>query len=261
MKKVVVTGIGSICALGLNTDEFWEGLISGKSGMRTITRIPLEKHDTTVAAEVDDAFELSSGTRMEAVYATHANKLKALANDARKESLTVKAIPVDRNAAKTYEKEVESLKTKLDTVKANRPRERQAQAIASTIIEEKKAANPTMDDKDEQKMRQRVITESRARVGALSKNPRAKDNISIYIEDNEWEAIQAGAVPTTTLRTILNYSDMDRVRELAMPKDSRGLNNAKLARAKSLFARGYTQAEVADMVGVSVSTLKKAGAF
>ncbi len=57
MKKVVVTGIGSICALGLNTDEFWEGLISGKSGMRTITRIPLEKHDTTVAAEVDDAFE------------------------------------------------------------------------------------------------------------------------------------------------------------------------------------------------------------
>ena len=57
MKKVVVTGIGSICALGLNTDEFWEGLISGKSGMRTITRIPLEKHDTTVAAEGDDAFE------------------------------------------------------------------------------------------------------------------------------------------------------------------------------------------------------------
>lgn len=57
MKKVVVTGIGSICALGLNTDEFWEGLISGKSGMRTITRIPLEKHDTTVAAEVDYAFE------------------------------------------------------------------------------------------------------------------------------------------------------------------------------------------------------------
>ena len=55
--RSVVTGIGSICALGLNTDEFWEGLISGKSGMRTITRIPLEKHDTTVAAEVDDAFE------------------------------------------------------------------------------------------------------------------------------------------------------------------------------------------------------------
>ena len=118
-----------------------------------------------------------------------------------------------------------------------------------------------MDADDEKKLRQRVITETRNRVGALSKNPRAENNIAIYIEDHEWEAIQAGAVPTTTLRTILNYSDMDRVRELAMPKDKRGLNNSKLARAKSLFARGYTQSEVADMVGVSVTTLKNAGAF
>ena len=43
-----------------------------------------EKYNTiksTQMAEVDDAFQLSSGTRMEGVYATHANKLKALAND------------------------------------------------------------------------------------------------------------------------------------------------------------------------------------
>ena len=219
------------------------------------------KIKSTQMAEVDDAFELSSGTRMEGVYATHANKLKALANDARKETLTIKATPVDKQAAQTYASEVASLKSKLDLVQANRPRERQAQAIASTIIEEKKAALPNMDKDDEQKLRQRVITESRSRVGALSKNPKAKNNISIYIEDNEWEAIQAGAVPTTTLRSILNYADMDRVRDLAMPKDKRGLNSSKLARAKSLFARGYTQAEVADMVGVSVTTLKNAGAF
>lgn len=219
------------------------------------------KMKSTQMAEVDDAFELSSGSRMEGVYANHANKLKALANEARKETLTVKAIPVNKEAAKTYESEVASLKTKLDLVKANRPRERQAQAIARTIIDEKKALNPNMDSKDAQKMQQRVITEARSRVGSLSKNPRAKNNISIYIDDGEWEAIQAGAVSTTTLRTILNYSDMDRVRELAMPKDKRGLTNSKIARAKSLFARGYTQAEIADMLGVSVSTLKNAGAF
>ena len=57
MKKVVVTGIGSVSALGLNTDELWNGLIEGKSGIRKITRIPLEDHETTVAGEVDDAFE------------------------------------------------------------------------------------------------------------------------------------------------------------------------------------------------------------
>ena len=219
------------------------------------------KMKSTQMAEVDDAFELSSGSRIEGVYANHANKLKALANEARKETLTIKATPVNKEAAKTYEKEVASLKNKLDIVQANRPRERQAQAIASSLIEEKKAHNPTMDKDDETKMRQRVITETRTRVGAQSKNPRAKDNISIYIEDHEWEAIQAGAVPTTTLRTILNYADTDRVRELAMPKDSRGLSASKVSRAKSLLNRGYTQAEVADMIGVSVSTLKKAGAF
>ena len=225
------------------------------------TKTDVNRIKSTQMAETKDAFELSSGTRMEAVYATHANKLKALANEARKETLTIKAEPVNKEAAKTYSKEVESLKTKLDTVKANRPKERQAQAIASQVIDEKLKANPNYDESDEKKMRQRVIAESRSRVGAQSKNPRAKDNISIYIEDHEWEAIQSGAVPHTTLKSILNYADMDRVRELAMPKDKRGLNSSKVARAKSLIARGYTQAEVADMVGVSVSTLKKEGVF
>lgn len=226
-------------------------------------RIEPNKHNiirSTQMAETKDAFTLSSGTRMEAVYATHANRLKALANEARKESLTIKATPVNKQAAEVYADDVQSLKNKLETVKANRPRERQAQAIASTLIEDKIATSGnTMDTSDEKKMRQRVITESRSRVGALSKNPRAKDNISIYIEDHEWEAIRAGAVSTTTLRSILNYADMDRVRELAMPKDSRGVNSAKLSRARSLISRGYTQAEVAEMVGLSVSTLKKEG--
>ena len=219
------------------------------------------KIKSTQMAETNDAFTLSSGTTMESVYARHANRLKGLANDCRKETLNITPIPVNKDAAKVYSKEVASLKAKLDLVESNKPRERQAQAIASRVIDEKIKANPNMDASDETKMRQRVITESRSRVGALSKNPKAKNNISIYIEDSEWEAIQAGAVPTTTLRKVLNYSDMDRVRELAIPKDKRSVSSAKIARAKSLIARGYTQAEVAEMVGLSVSTLKKEGAL
>lgn len=219
------------------------------------------KIKSTQMAETNDAFTLSSGTTMESVYARHANRLKGLANDCRKETLSITPTPVNKDAARVYSKEVASLKSKLDLVESNKPRERQAQAIASRVIDEKMKADPNMDASDETKMRQRVITESRSRVGALSKNPRAKNNISIYIEDSEWEAIQAGAVPTTTLRKVLNYSDMDRVRELAIPKDKRSVSSAKIARAKSLIARGYTQAEVAEMVGLSVSTLKKEGAL
>lgn len=57
MKKVVITGIGAVTAIGQTADEYWNGLIEGKCGMRTFTRVPTEGHDTTVAAEVDDSFE------------------------------------------------------------------------------------------------------------------------------------------------------------------------------------------------------------
>ena len=61
MKKVVITGIGAVTSVGNTAADYWDGLISGKCGMRTITRIPLDKHDTTVAAEVDDSFEAEAG--------------------------------------------------------------------------------------------------------------------------------------------------------------------------------------------------------
>lgn len=57
MKKVVITGIGAVTAIGNTAPDFWEGLISGKCGMGTFTRIPTDNHDSTVAAEVDDSFE------------------------------------------------------------------------------------------------------------------------------------------------------------------------------------------------------------
>ncbi len=58
MEKVVITGMGAICSVGNNVEEIWENLIAGKSGFDNIKRIPTEKHDTTVAAEIkSDEFE------------------------------------------------------------------------------------------------------------------------------------------------------------------------------------------------------------
>lgn len=57
MRKVVITGLGAVTSIGNTVADYWNGLISGKCGMNTITRIPLDTHDTTVAAEVDDSFE------------------------------------------------------------------------------------------------------------------------------------------------------------------------------------------------------------
>jgi len=50
--RVVVTGIGILCALGLKATDIWEGLIAGKSGIDYITRFDPEPFDTKFAGEV-----------------------------------------------------------------------------------------------------------------------------------------------------------------------------------------------------------------
>ncbi|MDD5082008.1 MAG: beta-ketoacyl-ACP synthase II [Dehalococcoidales bacterium] len=50
--RVVVTGIGVICPLGLDTATTWEALIAGKSGIDYITLFDASAFDTRIAGEV-----------------------------------------------------------------------------------------------------------------------------------------------------------------------------------------------------------------
>ena len=50
--RVVVTGIGTLSPLGLDTPTTWEGLISGKSGIDYITLCDTEGLETKFAGEV-----------------------------------------------------------------------------------------------------------------------------------------------------------------------------------------------------------------
>jgi len=51
-KRVVVTGMGMVSPLGLDTASTWEGLITGKSGADYITLFDATNHETKFAAEV-----------------------------------------------------------------------------------------------------------------------------------------------------------------------------------------------------------------
>lgn len=51
-RRVVVTGMGAICAIGNTVDEVWESARAGRSGVATITRFDAEGFETTFAAEV-----------------------------------------------------------------------------------------------------------------------------------------------------------------------------------------------------------------
>jgi DNA-binding CsgD family transcriptional regulator len=203
--------------------------------------------ETQRLAEVDDAHALSSGTTIERVYADHSNSLKSLANKARKIAVSTKPKPYSPSAKLAFESEVKTLRAKLDLAKRNRPLERQAQLIANAAVQARLAANPGMEKSEIKKIQQQQLRIARARTGA-GKN-------RIHLTDNEWAAIQAGAISTHTLKEILANADLDRVKELATPRTETTMSPAKISRARSMLALGYTQSEIADQLGVSVSTL------
>lgn len=53
-KRVVVTGMGAITPIGLNVEEFWEGIKQGKTGFAPITRFDASEYRCKLAAEVKD---------------------------------------------------------------------------------------------------------------------------------------------------------------------------------------------------------------
>lgn len=224
-----------------------EPYVSKKTG-----KIITPSTKSTQMFEAKDARSLMSGgfgkgLHMEEVYADYANHMKALGNRARKEYISVKEPTLNKEARSKYSEEVDSLKKQLDTAKKNAPLERQAQLIASSMVESAKLANPDMTESEIKKLKGLKIKEAREAVGA--------SKYRVKITDKEWEAIQAGAISKTTLEEILQNADEDRVKELAMPKAKAGMTPSKISLANTLLANGFTLAEVADRVGVSVSTL------
>ena len=53
-RRVVVTGVGLVCALGIGTDEVWEKLTAGTSGVGPITQFDASGFDCRIAAEIRD---------------------------------------------------------------------------------------------------------------------------------------------------------------------------------------------------------------
>ena len=52
LKRVVVTGLGALTPIGNNLEDFWSGLIAGKSGSAPVTYFDTEKFKTKFACEL-----------------------------------------------------------------------------------------------------------------------------------------------------------------------------------------------------------------
>ena len=69
-RRVVVTGMGALTPIGKNIDEFWNGLMEGKSGASLITKFDTEKFTTKFACQVldfnvDDYLDRKESKRMD----------------------------------------------------------------------------------------------------------------------------------------------------------------------------------------------------
>jgi len=51
-RRVVVTGVGLVCACGMGTDETWSNLLAGRSGIASITLFDAAAFDCRIAGEV-----------------------------------------------------------------------------------------------------------------------------------------------------------------------------------------------------------------
>lgn len=223
--------------------EVYEEYTDKKGKTRTRTQV------STKMAEAKDARSLSSGTPQEEAYADYANKMKSLANQARKEMVNTGKIAYSASAKATYQEEVDSLMAKLNVSLKNAPRERQAQTMANAVIKAKKQENPDMTPEEIKKASQQALTSSRISVGA-KRSP-------IQLTDREWEAIQAGAISENKLTQIINNVDIDTVRQRATPRSTTSLSSAKVNKISSMKSSGYSTSEIADALGVSTSTVSK----
>lgn len=216
---------------------------TGKTKVRT--------QNSTKMAEAKDAYSLVSdaNTPQERAYASYANYMKALANQARKEMISTGNIKYSPSAKATYQKEVDSLMAKLNVSLKNAPRERHAQVIANAEVNAKKKSYPDMTKEELKKAKQRALVNARIKVGAERK--------PIEITDKEWEAIQAGAISENKLSQIINHTDIDKLRERATPRAKTTLSPAKISKASAMKSSGYTTAEIAKALGVSSSTVTK----
>ena len=218
----------------------------------TTTKYRMQR--STKMAEISDAYDLISeaNTPMEKAYADYANKMKSLANQARKEMMTTGKIKYSSQAKATYQPEVDSLMAKLNVALLNAPRERQAQLLANAEVNRKKKENPDMKPGDIKKASQRALSKYRSELGSVARRDR-----SIKVTDREWEAIQAGAISENTLLKILANSDTDVLRQKATPRATTTLSTAKVNRIKALRSSNYTISEIATKLGVSPTTISQ----
>lgn len=224
---------------------------TGESYIDSRGKKVLRTEKAPLMALTDDAYSLSSGTRMENLYAEHANSLKALANKARKEAVSQPRVKKNPQAARRYSREVAELKAQINVARKAKPLERQAQVIANGVVDAKVRSNPDMSYKDRAKVTAMALKTARQRLGYDRNATRIRPTPLQY------RAIQEGAVSQSMIDQILESADLDHLKSLAMPKQTQPLTRRQANRISIYRKNGSTVAEIADALGISPARVRE----
>ena len=213
----------------------------------------LIQENSTQMADTKDARTLISkhNTLIERVYAKYANQMKDLAAEARRAIASTDNLKYDPAARKLYSEEVASLNRKLIEAKKNAPLERQALILANLAVKQYVYDNPQIknDRGALKKLKGRTLNEKRDVTGANKKR--------VIFTDREWEAIQAGAVHDSFLKDLLRNADTKQIKQLSMPRQQETISAARRIRIQQMLNYGYSQADIASLMDISVSTVQK----
>lgn len=223
---------------------------TGKPIYEKTGKVKERQQKSTRMAETDDAYTLISDnpSSKEIIYADFANKMKSMANESRKEYLATPGIKVNAEAKKEYAEEVASLNKKLNDAKKNAPKERQAQLLATQIINERLRDNPNMEADEKKRLKGQALNGARNRTGAKKQR--------VEFTEKEWEAVNAGAISESKLVELLKNANSDNYKKLATPKSSR-VSEATATRVRQLLAAGWTREQIQDAGYASMETIKQ----
>lgn len=237
----------------VTVDGKWVDIVDANGKTKTVVRNRKKAYLTTMLKDAREYLNPNS-SEAEYKYVEYVNELKKRKIAVDKEIPTVKMPKRDPKATIIYKDEVNSLMSKHQEALANAPKERQAQLLATKevnkYIDSLKAGTPEdfkIDKDDLKKYRNQAINGARAKVGAKRK--------PIIINDDEWDAIQANAISPTKLKELTRHMDDEQLKELAMPRTKATITPMRRNKAIALLNNGYTNAEVANMLGLSPSTI------
>lgn len=252
------------------TDDNGKPVIDPATGkqarVETGVKVYNPTHKTTMMEDAKDAYELLSGinkdengrnigTTKERMYADYANFQKNYARKANLIADGMKFDKVNKEAAAKYKDEVKSLDEKYKKCMLEAPKSRTANYIAYLQYNQKKANLEGLSKEDykkaDKKLQQQCINGARKRIG-LNSEDKVMD-----ITPKEYEAMNAGAISASKIKSYLNYADISKLRRIdAGQSATSGISDTDKARIRSFVANhkgeGLTNAEIASALdGIS----------